>query len=104
VWDGVVHGAFLFGGGSLFYALAFAISTIVEAFWAPALAMLGIASVITFARAVNPALSGYTLAPILTAEGHFNGTGLPWMGLAIVLALSAGLFFLSARNVARRDF
>jgi ABC-2 type transport system permease protein len=102
--DAIVHGLFLFGGGTVFFSAAFVLSSIFESFWVPPLVMLAIAGVLTFARAVNPALARYSLAPILSAEGHFRGTGLPWLGLLILLAVSAGFLVLAMRNIARRDF
>ena len=104
VGDALVHALFLFGGGTVFFALTFFLSSLLEQFWAPLVVMLLIASLITFARALVPGLSAYSLAPILTAEGYFRGTGLPWLGLAISLVVAAGLIVLATRNIARRDF
>ena len=102
--DAIVHGLFLFGGGTVFFSAAFLLSSIFESFWVPPLVMLAIAGVLTFVRAVNPALARYSVAPILSAEGHFRGTGLPWLGLLVMLAISAGFLVLAMRNIARRDF
>lgn len=104
VTDALVHGLFLFGGGTVFFAVTFFLSSVFEQFWLPPLLMLVLAGVISFTRAVAPEVSRYTLAPILTARGYFFGTGLPWIGLVLALAFSAGLLMLAARNVARRDF
>ncbi len=102
--DALVHALFLFGSGTVFFSAAFLLSSWFEQFWMPALIMLAIAGLITLARAVNPDLARYTLAPILSAEGHFNGTGLPWMGLLTSLAVSAAFLVLATRNVVHRDF
>jgi ABC-2 type transport system permease protein len=104
VTDALVHALFLFGGGTIFFSAAFALASVFEQFWVPPAVMVAIASVITFARAIDPGLARYTVAPILSAEGYFRGTGLPWLGLAVMLVMSAGLLLLAVRNVARRDF
>ena len=102
--DAAVHALFLFGGGTVFFSAAFALATVFEQFWLPPLIMLAIAAVITFARAVAPDLARYSVAPILSAEGYFRGSGWPWPGLLAMLALSAGFLALAMRNVTRRDF
>jgi len=102
--DALVHALFLFGGGTVFFSATFLLSSWFEQFWMPALIMLAIAALMTLARAVDPDLARYTLAPILSAEGHFTGTGLPWTGVLTSVAISAALLLLAARNVARRDF
>jgi hypothetical protein len=102
--DAMVHAMFLFGGGTIFFSVAFVLSSIFEQFWLPPLLMIALGAAITFARALDPKIAEYTLAPILSAEGYFRATGLPWLGLAVTLAVSAGLLLLAARNVVRRDF
>lgn len=92
-------------GGTIFFAVPFFLSSLVEQPWVPVAVMLSTALVISVVRQLDPDLGRFTLAPVLTAREYFlNGGSLPWTGLVASAALSMALIALAVRNVARRDF
>jgi ABC-2 type transport system permease protein len=104
VAEALVHGTCLFVGGAVFFSTTFLLSSLVEQVWIPPLIMLCTAVVISTARAIEPDLARYTLAPILSAESYFRAGALPWTGLLASAGFSAAALYASTRNIARRDF
>ena len=104
VGSALVHGMCLFIGGTVFFSLAFLLSTIFTDVWRPLLIALGVSFVLSFCEQAVRGLSRYGIFGVMSAESHFRGAGLPWVGLALAAAVSALLIFAAMKNIARQDF
>ena len=104
VADAIVHGLLVFAGGSLYFSLAFLLSTIFTDVWTPLLLALCAAFVLSLAGFAFPAVAPYVPHAVITGESYFRGHGLPWAGLVISAALSAAMLRGAGINLARRDF
>jgi ABC-2 type transport system permease protein len=102
--DALVHAGCVFVGGSVFFSLAFLLSTVFNDVWRPALITLGVAlGVGLFEQSLHGTLPP-GLFDVSSAESYFRGTGIPWIGLAIRVVLSGALFYGAVVNIARQDF
>jgi hypothetical protein len=90
----IVHGLCAFIAASVFFVFALMLSTIWSDLWRPLLIALGVAI-------VSP-LVGF--GRLISGETWFRSGQLPWGGLLASAAISAVLYSLAARNLARRDF
>ena len=104
VGDALVHAVCLFVAGSVFFSLAFLLSTVFGDVWRPLLIALCAAALVAVAEQFVDRTAGYGLVATMSGERYFRGGGLPWAGLVISAALSAAMLWGAARNLARRDF
>jgi hypothetical protein len=100
--EAAVHGLCAFTVATVFSSLALFLSTAFDDFWRPLLITALIGLCFGFVEISIPTLTG--LFSVMAAESYFEGGSLPWIGLAICVLLTAGLLYLAATNVARRDF
>jgi hypothetical protein len=103
VGDTLIHALCVFVAGSVFFSLAFLLSTIFSDVWRPWLIALCVAFTIALLRFVPPARS-FSVFTVMSGEAYFRGGGLPWAGLVASTVVSAAILSLAARNIARRDF
>jgi ABC-type transport system involved in multi-copper enzyme maturation permease subunit len=104
VGDAVIHGASLFVAGSVFFSLAFLLSTVFSDVWRPLLIACSIAVVLAFCEEAISGLSRYSVVGVMSGETYFRTGELPWAGLLISAALSVALLFGAFTNMTRRDF
>ena len=104
VGDAVVHALCLFVGGSVFFSLAFLLSTMFSDVWRPLLIALCTASLLAVGEQFVDVLSDLGLIATMSGERYFRSGALPWAGLLVSAALSASMLYGSAVNLARRDF
>jgi hypothetical protein len=104
ITDAVVHGFCLFIGGSVFFSLAFLLSTVFTDVWRPALIAIVIATVWGIAEQVSQDLSRYGVFRVMTAQAYFRTGEVPWAGLFISAAVSAAMYYAAVLNITRRDF
>lgn len=100
IGDVLAYALCAFLGTSVFFSLAFLLSTIFSDIWRPMLIALGAAIVLAILQAAIP--SG--LYEVMRGERYFRSGTLPWLGLLLSAALSAAMLWAAARNVARRDY
>jgi ABC-2 type transport system permease protein len=104
VGDVLVYSACLFLAGSMFFSLAFLLSTVFSDMWRPALiticAMYALGSIERLFHDVLP----LSLFHVMGAESYFRGSGVPWIGLLARVAVSAGLLYGADVIMSRRDF
>jgi hypothetical protein len=104
VGDALVHGMCLFVRGSVFFSLAFLLSTMFADVWRPALiAFCALAAVGTLEQIFHDALPS-SMFHIMSAEQYFRGGGVPWPGLLVSALASAGMIYSAVANISRRDF
>jgi len=104
IGDALVHATCLFVGGSVFFSLTFLLSTVFGDIWRPALIAVGVALGFgLFEQTLHGTLPS-SLFYVSSAESYFRGTGIPWIGLGIRVALSGALFYGAVVNIARQDF
>jgi len=104
VGDALIHGACLFGAGSVFFSLAFLLSTSYDDLWRPLLITLAAAVVLALCGQVFRQLSRYSVFTVMSGETYFRTGHLPWLGLLASLTASATMLYVATINLARRDF
>ena len=104
VGDALVHSACVFVAAAVFFSLAFLLSTVFSDLWRPLLTACSVAVVLATGELVVPAMSRYGIFRVMSAETHFRGGGLPWLGLLATTMLSAVMLYGAAVNIQRRDF
>lgn len=99
----LAHGICLFATGSVFFGLAFLLSTMFDDPWRPLLIALGVAIVIALAAqfTASPLLGVFR---VMSGESYFRGSGLPWAGIFASAAVAAALHYGALWSFARRDF
>jgi hypothetical protein len=103
VGNALIHSACAFIVASVFFGLAFLLSSVFSDLWRPLLIALAIAIVIGLADEVfyrHP----YSIFRVMSAENYFRSGHVPWGGLLGSVALSAALYYGAMANLARRDF
>ncbi len=103
VSNALVHGACLFVGASVFFSLAFLLSTVFDDLWPPLLIALAIAIALGLLTQIvrSPSFDVYR---VMSAETYFRTGHLPWLGLFASSAASAALCYGAVMNIQRRDF
>jgi hypothetical protein len=102
--DALVHSACFFIAGSVFFSLAFLLSTVWSDAWRPALVPIGLGIVIGLCEQFSTDIARFGIFRVMSGEDFFRGHGLPWLGLAITGALSSLMLYGAAVNLERRDF
>ena len=102
--DAVVYALSVFVAGSVFFSLAFLLSTVFADVWRPALVAIGIAYALFFVELATPYLGGFGLFRVMSAQTYYRSGDVPWIGLLVTAAVSAMLLYGAAVNIARRDF
>jgi ABC-2 type transport system permease protein len=103
VTDALVHSLCVFVGGSVFFSLAFLLSTVFHDVWRPALIVLCAAFVLSLLHQFSD-LSRYSLLRVMNAEVYFREGEMPWLGLLTSAVVSGALIYGATRNIARQDF
>jgi len=104
VGDALIHGVCIFIAGSVFFSLAFLLSTVFSDVWRPWLIVVCLAVALGLFDQVFPGLSRYSFYGVMSAEVYFRGGGLPWLGLLASAAVSVAVLNAATVNIARRDF
>jgi hypothetical protein len=104
IGDALIHALCLFLAGSVFFSLAFLLSTVFSDAWRPWLIVLCAAIVLGLLEQFSHGLSRYSVFRVMSAEVYFRSGGLPWLGLLASAAVSVAVLAAAARNIARRDF
>ncbi|PWT83007.1 MAG: hypothetical protein C5B57_07690 [Blastocatellia bacterium] len=102
--DVLVHSTCLFVAGSVFFNLAFLLSTIFDDLWRPLLMTCGVAVVLRMVEIVVRDLSPYGIFHVMSAESYFRAGRLPWLGLFLSAVASLAMLYVATINFARRDF
>src|SRR5207244_10333268 len=102
--DAIVHAVCLFVAGTVFFSLAFLLSTVFTDLWRPWLLASGLAVIVGLCELAVPQLARYGIFGVMSGETWFRNGGLPWLGLFASAAASAAMLYAAAQNVARQDF
>jgi len=94
----------LFVAGSVFFSLAFLLSSVFTDIWRPLLIALFAAAVLALGEQFVDGASRYGLIATMSGERYFRGAGVPWAQLLVSAALSAAMLYGASLNLARRDF
>ena len=101
VIDVVAHGLCIFVGATVFYSLAFLLSTVFSDIWRPLLIAFAVVCVVGY---VEVMLQANGLFRVMAGRRYFESGSLPWIGLTSSAAVSVALLYGAAMNVARKDF
>ena len=101
--DAIVHGTCMFIAGSVLFSFTFLLSTVFRDVWRPPLITLCLAVALRLLEQFF-GLEHVSLLSVVTAESYFHGGGVPWLGLIVSAAVSAGLLYAATENIARQDF
>jgi hypothetical protein len=103
VGSALAHGACLFVASSVFLSLALFLTVLFDDPWKPLLgaiaAAIGLALVDPLLRAPS-----WSVFAVMSGETYFRAHRLPWGGLLLSAAASAGLVYAAAATLRRRDF
>jgi len=102
--DALVHAVCMFVAATVFFSLAFLLSTVFTDVWRPWLLACGVAVVLSVGALVVPGLSSYSIFNVMSGESYFWRGQLPWLGLIASAVVSAALLFGAMRNIANQDF
>jgi hypothetical protein len=100
----LIHSACFFVAGTVFFSLAFLLSTVWTDIWRPLLIALSVAIVLGICEQVSPGFARYGIFRVMSGEEYFRTGGLPWLGLAVSTVLSAAMLFGAVVNIGKRDF
>ena len=98
----LVHALCLFITASVFFFLAFLLSTMFDDVWRPLLIALIVAVVFGCFDFLLP--FPYGVYRVMSAESYFRTAHVPWIGLLASAAASAALYFGAVSNLAHRDY
>jgi hypothetical protein len=101
--DAIVYGTCMFIAGSVLFSFTFLLSTVFRDVWRPPLIALCLAVLFRLLEQFF-GLERVSHLAVVTAESYFRGNGVPWLGLFVSAALSAGLLYAATQNIARQDF
>ena len=90
--------------GTVFFSMAFLLSTVFADVWRPLLIVVCVSTVLALAEGVFQDAAPIGIFRVMSAETFFRGGGLPWIGLAAAAAASSALLYAATRNIARQDF
>ena len=100
----LVHGLCLFVVGSVFFSLAFLLSTVFADVWRPPLIALAASYGIVFAGMISIDVARFGLLRPISAQSYYANGTVPWAGLLVAAALSAAMLYAASVNFTRRDF
>jgi len=104
VSDALVHGACMFIAGTMFFSLAFLLSTVFADVWRPALIVFCVAVALGLSDLVLRDLPLFSVVRLMSGETYFRTGSWPWPGLFASMVVSSALLYGASRNIARRDF
>jgi len=102
--DALNHALCIFLGGSVFFSLAFLLSTAFDDLWRPLVVACGIGLVLAVVETAAGSAGRVGLFHVMSGESYFRSGAIPWIGMLVATALSAGMLYASTVNIARRDF
>lgn len=102
--DALVHAGCGFVAAGVWFAVASLLSTAFADVWRPLGLALFAAIALGLSEQVVPAVSRFSVFPVMSAERYFRGDGVPWLGLAAAAAATLAMLYGAARNLARQDF
>ena len=100
----LVHSACFFIAGTVFFSLAFLLSTVWADVWRPLLIALAVATVVGLCEQASPDFARYGIYRVMSGEEYFRHGAVPWLGLSITASLSALMLYGAIVNIERRDF
>ena len=103
VGTALIHSACFFIAVSVFFSLAFLLSTIFDDPWRPLLIALAIAFALALVDKLLRA-PAFSLYRVMSAETYFRTGHVPWGGLLASTAVSALFYYAAVANIVRRDF
>jgi len=105
VGEALVHAVCLFVAGTVFFSLAFLLSTAFADVWRPLLLSLAVAVALASVEQLffHP-LSIHGIFGLMSGDTYFRTGGLPWLGLLASAAASAAMLWLATISISRRDF
>jgi hypothetical protein len=104
IGDALIHSLCMFVAGSMFFSLAFLLSTVFSDVWRPLLIALCVAMLLGVLGQFASESVRYSVFHVMSAESYFRGHGLPWLGLIASAVVSVALLYAATVNIARRDF
>jgi hypothetical protein len=104
VSNALVHSVCLFIAGTVFFSLAFLLSTVFGDVWRPLLIVVCASMMLALVEQVFRDVSPFSVFRVMSAETYFRGGGVPWLGLAATAAVSAAMLYAATKNIARQDF
>jgi ABC-2 type transport system permease protein len=102
--EALIHALCMFTAGTVFFSLAFLLSTTFDDVWRPLLITCVAAAALALCPQVFRELSPFSIFTVMSAEVYFRTGHLPLVGMVVSVALSAAMLYGADRTLARRDF
>ena len=104
VGEALAHAVCLFVAGSVFFSLAFLLSTAFADVWRPLLLALAVAVALVGVEQFFHQASIHGIFGLMSGDTYFRTGSLPWLGLVASAAASAAMLWLATVSISRRDF
>ena len=104
VVDVLIHSACFFVAGTVFFSLAFLLSTLWADLWRPLMIALSVAIVLGLCEQFSRAFERYGIFNVMNGAEYFHSGAVPWVGLLLSAALSTAMLAGALANLDRRDF
>jgi len=102
--DALVHALCMFVAGTVFFSLAFLLSTAFADVWRPLLLTLAAAVALVSIELLLRRTGAHGVFGVMSGDSYFRTGRLPWLGLFASAAASAAMLWLAALSISRRDF
>ncbi|HEY7287240.1 MAG TPA: hypothetical protein VH497_17445 [Vicinamibacterales bacterium] len=102
--DALVHGVCMFVAAAVFFSVAFLLSSAFDDLWRPLLITCAVAFVLATIELVAGDLGRFGIFHVMSAESYFRSGSIPWIGLFVSAAMTAGLLYSATVTIAKRDF
>jgi hypothetical protein len=104
VGEALVHSVCMFGGGLVFFGLAFLLSTVFTDVWRPLLIAVCVAVALGLLELLSADIGRFGVFRLMSGEEYFRGDGVPWLGLAASGGGAVLMLYAASRRIARQDF
>jgi ABC-2 type transport system permease protein len=102
--EALVHVFCVFVAGTVFFSLAFLLSTAFADVWRPLLFTLAVAVALVSIEQLLHQVAAHGIFGVMSGDAYFRTGRLPWLGLFASAAASAAMLWLAAVSINRRDF
>jgi len=104
IGDALAHAMCLFVAGTVFFSVAFLLSTAFADVWRPLLLSLAVAVALASVEPFFRRASIHGIFGLMSGDTYFRTGTLPWLGLLASAAASAAIVWLASVSITRRDF
>lgn len=102
--DALLHALCVFVAGTVFFSVAFLLSTAFADVWRPLLLTLAVAVALVSVEQLLHTRAVHGIFGVMSGDSYFRTGRLPWLGLSASAMASLVLLWIGTVSIARRDF